>query len=141
MDPGELSEKKMKGNLRKLDRGVALILTMAITLIFVILVAAFYQTVIGRHRLVQKHSARTEGFYKAEAGVQDAIAKLRLGRQGVADPPAIVPAIGRPVGYCLDLDASPPVQVACGGGTDDVTVVVQPQDAAGLNQIQAITTF
>ena len=123
------------------NKGIALILTMAIILIFVILVAAFYQTVIGRRRLVQKRSARTEGFYKAEAGVQDAIARLRIGGKNPVAPGAIDPQIALPLTYCLDLDASPPVQVACGSGTDDVTVVVQPQNAAGLNQIQAITTF
>ena len=123
------------------NKGVALVLTMAIILILVILIAAFYQTVIGRHLWIQKRSGRTREFYKAEAGTQDALARLRIGRRNPAAPGAIDPHIALPLTYCLDLDASPPVQVACGSATADVQVAVLPQDAQGLNQIQAITTY
>ena len=132
-------------------RGVALLLTVALTLLFMILVAGFYQTVIGRQRWTHKRVGRSTGWYKAEAGTQDALARLRLGRRGSAVAPA-GPAIDSVAGlhYCLDLSTStilasnPPGggDPACPlPGTNNVLVRVAAQDANGLNKIDVLTTY
>ena len=130
------------------SKGVALLLTIALTLLFMILVAGFYQTVIGRQRLAHKRVGRSEGFYKAEAGTQDALARLRLGRLGSAAPPAINSVAG--LHYCLDLSTStiltsnPPAggdPVCTMLGTNNVLVRVAAQDANGLNKIDVLTSY
>ena len=72
MDPNELQEIE-----RVPERGVALILTIAISILLVILVAAFYQTVVGRQKLTHQRFSKREAIYRASAGREDAIARLR----------------------------------------------------------------
>ena len=145
MDHREL--QKMKEGFQ--TKGIALLLTMAMSLLFLILVAGFYQTVIGRQRWTHKRGARSQGSYKAEAGTQDAIARLRLGRLGSVAPPAIDPHSG--LHYCLDLNTStilasspPPVDpVGCvTQDTDNVLVRVGAEDPiTKLNRIDAVSEY
>ena len=133
--------QKIKGGSR--NKGIALLLTMAMSLLFLILVAGFYQTVIGRQRWTHKRGARSRGSYKAEAGTQDAIAKLRLWRQhpGSGIDPTVLSD------YCLDVEnptnlcpPPPPPPLPCSAPCD-VRVTVLPSDANGLNKIDSKATY
>ncbi len=138
---------------RRTNRGIALVLTMAVALIFLILVAGFYQVVIGRQGWVRKRSGRSEAFYKAEAGAHDAMARLRVGKIIPTPVGAIDPALAVGLVYCLDIDATPPNAdlggggVACpiggaGWGVWDVRVEVDVRDpATGLNEIRTETNY
>ena len=128
------------------SKGVALLLTTALALLFMILVAGFYQTVIGRQRWAHQRVAKSSGFYKAEAGTQDAMARLRLGRLGSAVPPAIDPLAGS--NYCLDVEnptnlcpppAPPPLP--CSAPCDVHVTVSQQDPITKLNQIDAVSEY
>jgi len=137
-------------------KGIALILTTTISLLFVLLVAGFYHVIIGRHRWTHKRIDRSDRFYKSEAGAQDARSRLRIGKLNPAAVGAIDPNTIVPVRYCLDLDTDPPTRqpddTQCPSdpanllnpsswGVWDVRVEVSPKNADGMNPIYAESVF
>ena len=134
--------QKIKGGFR--NKGIALLLTMAMSLLFLILIAGFYQTVIGRQRRAHKRGARSQGSYKAEAGTQDAIARLRLWRLGSVLSPAIDPLAGSD--YCLDVEnptslLCPVPPLPCSAPCDVHVTVFQQDPITKLNQIDAVSEY
>ena len=125
-----------------MSKGIAFILTVAISVLFVILVAAFYHSVVGRQVFTYKRSAKTVASYKVEAGRQDAIARLRIGRLDPFAPEALDPDDYHE--YCLDIDVNPPATcIGCILCPDpwDVKIIVQPRNADDLNKITATATY
>ena len=135
---------------RQRRKGIAFILTIGIVMAFVLLVAGFYQVLIGRQRWTNKRNARDSGWYKSEAGMQDAVARLRLAQMGsvpMPGGPGINPVAGRH--YCLNIATStviassaPPGNPACvTQGTNNILVRVSARGANGLNRIDVLQDF
>lgn len=146
MDRGELQEiKEVQSSKFKVRRrtGIALIVTIGLSVLLVVLVSALYVSIAGRHQLSTKRATKSAADYKAEAGMQDAIARLRLFRRGGA---GLDPADPAGHAYCLDLEDPAAPLNSCGAPPAcqdpcDVRVVISPQDASGLNQISATATY
>ncbi|MFH1858065.1 MAG: hypothetical protein ABH845_04095 [Candidatus Omnitrophota bacterium] len=90
-------------------RGVAMIMAMTVSVVLFALVAAIYLVTVQRHTLMRKRAAHTGALYLAEAGMHDAIARLRIGN---THPSGIDPAVGD--SYCLDISAIPALISASG---------------------------
>lgn len=107
------------------------------------LIASFYWIITQRYVLQRKRAEHTRGLYLTEAGMNDAIARLRIG-----NPPAmgIDPAAGR--WYCLDVetatitrDIGAACAVLCANPGEDVRVCVSSNIATGRNQIDVTANF
>jgi len=143
-----LRKKLIKGN----ERGVALLLAFSMTLLMLGLIASLYLISVQRHALMRKRVESAKILYLTEAGMNDAIARLRLST--ILPPPSqsIIPATGR--WYCLDVEAVPPNEITaefsdaatCAAGTcvppADVRVCVSGNTGpTGRNQIDATAGF
>ena len=122
------------------ERGFALFTAFSVALVLLGLVASLYWIIVQRHALLRKRSEHARNLYLTEAGINDAIARLRIG----VNPPGIVPGTGR--WYCLDVDASPPAAtniadctVAC-SPPNDVRVCVS-NNVSGRNKIDVTANF
>ncbi len=108
------------------EKGVALFMAFSVSILVLALVAALLWVTVQRHLLLKKRASSSQQQYLAEAGINDAMARLRLG------------LIDRVAGdtYCLN-PYTTTTDFGCGAPSAafPVYIVIAPQDANGLNQI------
>lgn len=122
-------------------KGVALILAFSVSLLILTLIASLFWVMAHRHTLARKRFEHARVQHLVEAGMHDAIARLRIG----IPPPGgvgIDPAVGR--WYCLNIDTSTPTDIpntctaTCPAGQVRVCV---SDNSGGRNQIDVTTNF
>ena len=126
------------------ERGVALLIAFSVSFIVLGLIAALYWVSLQRHVLMRRRTARERSFYLTEAGVQDAIARLRIGTSHAS---GINPVTGG--NYCLNVGTGAiqgGVVGACPAtcvpeGPNVVRVCIAPPDADGRNVIKVTEIF
>lgn len=82
------------------ERGVALLISFSIAMLMLGLIASMLLVSVHRHALMRKRVVNARIMYLTEAGMHDAVARLRIG----AASPQGIPATGR--WYCLDVDTA-----------------------------------
>lgn len=88
------------GQRRAHKKGIALVMAFSISVLLLGIIASLYWITVQRHTLMRKRAEHARALYLAEAGMNDAIARLRIG----APPFGINPAVGG--SYCLDITNS-----------------------------------
>lgn len=113
-------------------------MAFSVTMVLLALVASLYFVLVQRHALLRKRSERARILYLTEAGMNDAIARLRIGNL-----PGINPAIGRR--YCLNVLTSiattfvtPCLTTSCPVGQVRVCV---SDNSSGTNKIDVAANF
>lgn len=112
------------------QQGIALVMAFSISLLVMGLIVSLYWVAVQRHVLLKQRVEHARNLYLAEAGMNDAIARLRAG------------LIDRNLGtsYCLDPETSATTACAAPLATHPVRVVISPADpGTGRNQIDVTT--
>jgi len=110
-------------------------MAFAVTFLVLGLIASVYWLSIQRHTLMRKRIEHARMLYLSETGVTDAMAKLRIG--------TISRAILTPYNYCLNPTTGAVSGPPCLAPTSafPIQVIILPQDANGLNQINVTVNF
>jgi len=124
------------GQRRAHKKGIALVMAISMSVLLLGMIASLYWITVQRHTLMRKRAEHAKALYLAEAGMNDAIARLRI---GTSDASGVDPITGR--WYCLDVNATPPAITLDGAActltcdADQVRVCVSDNSTTGRNQI------
>ena len=122
------------------ERGFALLTAFSVAVVLLGLIASLYWIMVQRHTLLRKRSEHARNLYLTEAGMNDAIARLRIGG---GFPPGIDPVTGR--NYCLNVSTGAVTSLGvglCGGVCTPPQIrVCVSNNLSGRNQIDVTANF
>ena len=121
------------------EKGVALLTAFSLSLVLMALIAALYLVTTQRYVIQKKRSEHERNLYLTEAGVSDAVARLRIGTSHAS---GINPVTGG--NYCLNVTTGAKTATAaacpasCASGWVRVCIT---NNSSGRNQINVRATY